>query len=575
MVNAGHRIMCLRVEFVLDIGVRCNIMEPMRIGLKQTRNPRFDPHRQTTWQTGLDLAVIVGILLASSMIGLLFFSLGFSDANIITIFILGVLLTAVFTSRPIYGAFTSLFSVLLFNYLFTTPRFTLHAYNPEYPLTFFIMFAASLITSSLTTKIKAQAEQQAQRARLTEILLETSQMLQQAETREEIMAHTGKQMVRMLGRPILFFPVADMTPVLLPPIRHDVADQGEALPARSRGNTKCKGEENTDARMVKGAQEFFERLGSEDLRMMAGQHPSGLYLAVRSNQRIIAIVFVHYWKERPLDAIEKNLSVSLLGECALALEKHEATMTRNRAELEVRQEQLRANLLRTISHDLRTPLTSISGNASLLLETGGQLTATQTRELVTDIRDDAEWLNGIVENLLAVSRVENGSLGLKREPELLEEVIGEACRRFSRRALSSRLSVQVEDDLLMAWMDSRLIVQVLNNLLDNVEKYVPGQSPVIITARRHDDMAEICIADQGPGIPDESKSRVFDMFFRLEKSHADDRRGMGLGLYLCRMIMQAHGGHIRVEDNLPHGAVFCLTLPLKEMEDEQAENVAG
>ena len=549
-------------------------MKAMISGLKKSNSTHFIPQRPPALQTGRDLAVISGILIASSLIGLLFFSLGFSDANIITIFILGVLLTAVFTSRPIYGAFTSLISVLLFNYLFTTPRFTLHAYNPEYPVTFFIMFAASLITSSLTTKIKAQAEQQAQRARLTEILLETSQMLQQAETREEIMECTGRQMVRMLGRPILFFPVADEAH-LPPPIRHDVVQSGQEHASPINGKTQPAKIEPADEILTEGAREFLARLHDEDLRSMPRQEPPGLYLAVRSSQHVLAIVFVHYWKERPLDAIEKNLSVSLLGECALALEKHEATMTRNRAELEVQQEQLRANLLRTISHDLRTPLTSISGNAGLLLETNGLLTAKQKSELITDIRDDAEWLNGIVENLLSVSRVENGALGLKRQPELVEEVIGEACRHFARRPLSRRLSVHVADDLLMAWMDSRLITQVLNNLLDNVEKYVPDLSSVSITATRHGGMVDIRVADQGPGIPDESKTRIFEMFFRLEKSHADDRRGMGLGLYLCRMIMQAHGGRIWVEDNRPHGAVFCITLPLKEMEDEQTQNTAG
>ena len=471
----------------------------------------------------MELGIIAGILAATSLIGLLFFAFGFSDANIITIFILGVLVASITTTRRVYGAVISLFSVLLFNYLFTEPRFSLHAYNPEYPFTFFIMFTASMLTSSLTAKVKFQAVQQAQKARLSEILLETSQMLQQAENSTDIIQKTSKQVVRLLNRNVTFSPYRPT-------------------------------EEN-----AKGLPEMRE-------------DEAGLHLTVRSNRQIFAAVHVDTQKEGPLDAFEKNLLISMLGECALALEKNEANETRSRMELEAKQEQLRANLLRTISHDLRTPLTSISGNASLLLENAGALSTDRKTALITDIREDADWLTQIVENLLSATRIENGTFHLKLEPELVEEVVAEALNRHARLPFSKRIRVVTHQDLLMAWMDSRLILQVLLNLLDNAEKYAPAPSPITVSSRRTGDWIEISVSDEGPGIPAESRNKIFDMFVRIGQEQADRRRGLGLGLYLCRIIVQEHGGRIWVEERASGGASFCFTLPAREARDDQTKN---
>lgn len=498
-----------------------------------------------------ELGIIALILAVSSLIGLLFFALGFSDANIITIFILGVLMTAIFTTRRLYGVIASLMGVLLFNYLFTEPRFTLHAYNPEYPFTFLVMLLASLMTSSLTAKIKLQAIRESQKARQTEILLETSQLLQQSETLSEIMTHTLAQMNRLLNRPVQFIPVDN---------------------AFSGTHAHHVSVPDTDGERLLS---LMRESGSDQVL----QEKDGLVLPVRGNNRLWGLVRVGGGGVDKLEVVEKNLLISMLGECTLALEKNEATLTRNRMEVEAKQEQLRANLLRAISHDLRTPLTSISGNASLLLDSTERLSGDKKTSLLTDIREDADWLKAVVENLLSATRVENGTLGLKREPELVMEVMTEAVRHFSRLPVANRFMIQVEQDLLLAWMDSRLILQVFINLLDNASTYVPDETPILMEARQAGDWVEIRVSDQGPGIPDEKKKDVFDMFVRLDRemipAGADRRRGLGLGLYLCRIILQAHGGRIWVEDNQSGGATFCFTLPAKERVHDQTENTGG
>ena len=230
-----------------------------------------------------------------------------------------------------------------------------------------------------------------------------------------------------------------------------------------------------------------------------------------------------------------------------------------------RQEALRADLLRSISHDLRTPLTSISGNAAILMERGEALTADKRRSLAGAVYDDAQWLINLVENLLSITRIENGTIRLNRQPELLDDIFQEALAHLDRAAERHHIAVELPDDLLMAEMDARLIVQVLINLLNNAIKYTPEGSRITLSARAEGGMVRVSVADDGPGIREDAKPKLFQMFYTEGKAGGDSRRGLGLGLALCRSIVNAHGGTIGVADNPPHGSCFTFTLPVSEV----------
>ena len=255
-----------------------------------------------------------------------------------------------------------------------------------------------------------------------------------------------------------------------------------------------------------------------------------------------------------------------MDECGLAMEKEAMIREKQQIEETARQEALRANLLRAISHDLRTPLTSISGNAGILMESGGRLDAAKCRDLYTSIYDDAMWLIDLVENLLSITRIENGTMKLKEEPELLEEVFREALLHLDRNAAKHVISVDLPDDLLMAEMDARLIVQVVINIVNNAVKYTPEGSHIVLSARRWGKLVRVQIADDGPGIPDDAKEKLFDMFYTADNVRGDGRRGLGLGLALCKSIVTAHGGIISVTDNEPHGSKFSFTLHVSEVD---------
>lgn len=499
----------------------------------------------------LELGKCFAAIALSTLIGGVFYAAGFREANIITVYILGVLFSSVWARGRAYGAIASLLSVVVFNFFFTEPRFTLHAYDASYPMTFLVMLIASFITSTLAGRVKTQAEQAAQKAYRTEVLLQTSQKLQKAEGADAILLETARQMVKLLGRTVLFYPVgADdglgQAQVYFP---------GEPEPAEAY----LTEEERAVAEWV--------RRNNKHAGATTGTLPGSrcLYLAVRGTARVFAVAGVAMDRQPDLDSFERNLLIAMLGECGLALEKDALGKEKQAAEMQMQQETLRANLLRAISHDLRTPLTSISGSAGILMASADRLTPEKRSQLYTDIYDDAMWLVDLVENLLSVTRIENGTMDIHVEPELVDEVFREALGHLDRHAADHVITCALADDLLLARMDARLIVQVVINLVNNAIKYTPVGSHITLSAEKQGGMVSVRVADDGPGVPDEAKPRLFDMFYTAAGGKGDSRRGLGLGLALCRSIVQAHGGEITVTDNTPRGAAFSFTLEQAEV----------
>lgn len=498
----------------------------------------------------LDLLKSAGILILVTLIGLLFYNFGFTEANIITLYILGVMLISVCTRSSICSLVASIASVLTFNFLFTVPRFTLQAYDSEYPITFLVMFLASLLTGSLASKLKSHAKRSAQVAWRTKLLFETSQNLQRTHTQEEIVSVTAKQLLKIFQRDIVVYST-DEKGLLEPEI---FLVDGAASPQRY---TTPK--EREVARWVL----------SNNKRAGAGTEtlPDArcTYLSIRTGERVYGVVGIAA-SDKPLDSFESSILLSVLGECALALENQKNAEEKEAAAVLAKNEQLRANLLRSISHDLRTPLTSISGNASNLLSNGPLFDAKTKEQMYADIYDDAMWLINLVENLLSVSRLEQGRMNLHLSTELIDEVVAEALRHINRKRVEYHFHVQSSDDYLLAQMDAKLIVQVLINILDNAMKYTPPGSDIEIGWKQEGKFIYISVADNGPGIPDQAKPHIFDMFYSASNQIADSRRSMGLGLALCKSIVNAHGGEIVVSDHKPHGSIFTFSVPAGEVE---------
>ena len=494
-----------------------------------------------------DVFKSLSALCIATAIGTLFAYLGFSEANIITVYILSVLITTVITTKRAYSLISSVLSVLIFNFFFTVPQFTLSAYDSGYPATFLIMFLSAFITSSLAVKIKQHAKQSAATAYRTKILLDTNQMLSQSNTKQEIINVMANQLIKLLRKDIVFY-LPEQTKLSKP------------IPFSCDGTTVSS--EYLTIKEQAVAAWVFKNNKHAGATTTTLSNSKCLYLSIRVSNKVYGVVGIAM-NEEVLDSFENSILLSILGEGALALENEQVAKEREQAAVLAKDEQLRANLLRSISHDLRTPLTSISGNAGILMASSQEMTQEKKEQLYGNIYDDSLWLINLVENLLAVTKIEDGSMHMKMATELLDEIIDEALNHVSRKVAEHHIIRQSKEFLLVK-INARLIMQVIINIVDNAVKYTPDGSDITIRSYQKDNYAVVSISDNGPGISDSAKPHVFDMFYTTEKI-VDSRRGLGLGLALCKSIITAHNGTITVLDSKPQGTVFSFTLPLEEV----------
>lgn len=498
-----------------------------------------------------DLAKSILVLLAATLVGYVFYSLGFSEANIVSVYIFGVLVISVITTSRFCGAVASIVSVLVFNFFFTVPHFTFRFSNPNYFVTFPIMFMMALLTGSLATRLKDNAKQSASAAYRTKILFETNQLLQKETDEISVVKATAGQLLKLLQRDVVVY-LATGHELSTPSIfRTTDSDQSELT------------SENEEA-VARWVLHNNKHAGATTDTLSGAKC---LYLAIRVNREVYGVVGIAM-REVPLDSFENSVLLSILGECALALENIKNAKEKEEAAILARNEQLRANLLRAISHDLRTPLTSISGNADNLLANYQKMDDDTRKRTFLDIYDDSIWLINLVENLLAITRIEGGQVHLTQSVELMDEIVTEALRHINRKSKEHTIHVTSSEDLILAKIDAKLIVQVLINLVDNAIKYTPAGSVIEIhtEADQKAQQVMVSVSDDGPGIPDDQKPRIFDMFYSGANKIADSRRSLGLGLSLCKSIVTAHGGTIWVADHHPRGTIFTFTLPAGEVE---------
>lgn len=496
-----------------------------------------------------DILITLLILAAATAVGMMFYRFGFTESNIITVYILGVLLTSLFTRGYGCSVIASLMSVAMFNYFLTEPLFTFQAYDPGYPVTFAIMLTASIITGTLASKLKDNAKLSAQAAFRTKVLLDTNQLLQKARDDTDIINITATQIMRLLGRSVVLYPE-----------NGGALTKGYLFRSSSGGNEEDLLSENEHKAAI-WAFENKRRAGAGTDRFGDSKC---LYLAIRINEKVYGVVGIQIGA-KALDSFENSILLSILGECALAIDNSRNAKEKELASVRAKNEQMRANMLRAISHDLRTPLTSISGNAGNLLTNYDKLDEETRVQAFADIYDDAKWLSGLVENLLSVTRIEDGEMSLNLSIQLIDEVIAEALKHIDKKRLKHNISADCGNELILARIDAKLVIQVIINLVENALKYTPPGSDVRITAKKSGAFVSVSVADNGDGVPDEIKPRVFEMFYTGDNKINDSRRSLGLGLSLCRSIINAHGGEIVLTDNDPHGCVFTFTIPSGEV----------
>ncbi len=511
--------------------------------------------RKTIWKgkvefSWTDCAKTAGLLVGATLVSLGLRMVGIGDQNIIMTYILSVLVISRITKGHIYGIIASVASVLSFNFFFTEPMYTFNAIQAGYPITFLIMLLVALITSTLTVRIKTQAKLAVQRERRTEVLYEINKKLLVTRGLENIISLTNVYIVNLFERSVVFF--------LSDP---EAGTDGSVMQAEGDMDEAAlnSGDEKAVAHWVFVNQ---KRAGAGTDTLMGA---AGFYMPVISQGKVLAVLGISCAKGS-LSHDTRQFLRMIASQVAMALERQHLSDEQRSIIVDAEKEKMRSNLLRAIAHDLRTPLSGILGASSAIRENKKTLDENTRDKLNVDIQEEAQWLIRMVENLLSVTRINEGESKVNKNPEAAEEVVAEAVSRIRKRFPRHRVEVSVPDELLEVPMDATLIAQVLINLLENAVKHSPDTSSVEITLKKYGDSAVFEVSDHGKGIADEDFPYLFTSYVPNGTKSSDSSRGMGIGLSICMTIIKAHNGTMEAGNQKEGGAVFRFALPLEGSE---------
>ncbi|MHC1781760.1 MAG: ATP-binding protein [Anaerolineaceae bacterium] len=489
----------------------------------------------------------VFVVIAATLLG--FPLLGYiHPTNMVMLFLAAVVLSAAYLGRG-PSMLASFLSILAFDYFFIHPQFSLDVSDTQYLITFFGLLAVSLVISNLAGLVRDQVVSLRDRETQTATLYSLSRELTILVDLQAILDTIVQQIAETFSRESV---------ILLP-------EGGQLAILAASPNLILDDDDRTAAEWT------FEH------GQPAGRGTNTMHLAslrcqpLRSPRGLIGVLGV-----RPADPgaflspDQTRFLEAYASLAALAIERVNLAEEASRAQIMSAKEKLQIALLNSISHDLRTPLATITGVLSSLFEAEQnngldvQLDKTDRLDLIETAWGESRRLNRLVGNLLDMTRVESGALNLHSRAGDLQDLIGAALRRLEDLHFEHPVQTDLPSDLPPVMMDFVLIEQVLVNLLDNADKYSEPGQPVEISARREGGDIEISVSDRGEGIPGEDLERVFEKFYRANPKGG--ARGTGLGLSICRGIIEAHGGHIWAENRHGGGTTFSFTLPIEEKE---------
>lgn len=456
--------------------------------------------------------IVIGILVVSTLVAQIFSLLKFQEATIIIIYMLAVVFISQITTNYIYGFYASIISVLAFNFFFTHPLYTFNISQPDYLFTFFVMFLASFLSSSLTSKLKNEKK-------LSQ--LKTNQVLL-----VEAINHS--------------FQVNDLYNALMSSMNL-ISENCDAYCELYVHINQTNFNDHTLNRNVNSDFKYVQSI------MVNREEVGKLTLFSKTN-------IPESWISTIGDILSQNI------------ERHDLVERQSLAQLQIREQKIRNDLLSAISHDLRTPLATIVGSSDTLLENLDKLNQSEQKELLLNIKNDSVWLINSVENILSFMRVEEG-INLKLQIDSVEELFGDILSRMVNR-VPQKLVLDLPKEPIYTKMDIQLMGKVLLNLVDNASKYSPIDSKITLKAFVIKNRLIYEVIDEGDGIEDSQKRKVFDRYITSASSTSKQRKGLGLGLAICKSIVEAHGGRIIVKDNQPKGSIFHCEFPYEGVTNE-------
>ena len=490
-----------------------------------------------------DMGLTILLLMGATAVGWIFWNQGLHETNVVVAYILAVLLIARFTRGYFYGLGATVLAVLAYNWFFTEPIFTLKVNDPTYIITFVITSIAASITSALTSKVKEVAHKDKEKQMEMSALYQLTNHLTDAEDLDAIAGVT-----------------VNAVSVLLSTEAGCICCDEDGKPGSSFIQQRKDGMQVR--RRLENPQAVQRKMDSLHTSVEIGREFYDYPVYGRST--VLAIIRVPVKEAQELTQTQINMLHSVMESTSLAMERMRSLKIQATVREQAAQEHYRSNLLRAISHDIRTPLSGILGTSEMLMDMSPK--DDPRYALVQDIHQDADWLHSLVENILNLTRLQDGRLSLNKQPEAVEEVIGAALMVMEKRLPDREITVSIPDNVLMVPMDARLISQTLINLLDNAGKHSRDNSEIKVSVweDRENRLARFAVSDRGAGLAPDVLPHVFQMFYTTHGEGKGAVRGVGLGLSICQSIVEAHGGTISARNQeTGTGAVFEFTLPLE------------
>ncbi len=494
------------------------------------------PSPPVTWW---EYAGAIAIVLVPTMVGMVLRQIGGTVATIdaAMLYLLAVVVAAARYSRgPSVAA--ALVGIASFDFFFVHPFYTFSVSDVRYLLTFCVMLLVALVLGGLTGRIRSQAEAAREREQRTAALYALSRDLASAQERGAVVAAAVRH------------------------VRDTFAVEAAVLLPGSEGRIDSASPVSYpfDERERAVAQWTYDhgQVAGQGTKTLPGAN--ALYVPLSASGRVVGVLGIRAADPALFrDPARRRLVEALSGQTAVALERLALEEQSRKTSVEFEAERLRTALLSSLSHDMRTPLASIEGAASTLLQNPEQVGAATRRDLATTILQESQRMGRLVANLLDMIRLESGALQVHKEWQLLSDVVGVALLRTEDQLRQHAVTTRLPPDLPLVAVDEILLEQVFVNLLENAAKYTPPGTPVEIGAEARESEVVAWVADRGPGFPPGEEDRIFEKFYRVGGTPA---AGVGLGLTICRGIVTAHGGRIWAETRAGGGAIFRFTIPI-------------
>lgn len=496
-----------------------------------------------------DMSVIACLITVATLISFVLRDLKVHEANIIMTYLLSVLLVSYFIEGYTSSFVAAVLGVLTFNYFFTEPYFSLATYRPDYPVTFAFMFAAATLTSTLTIKVKHEAKISGQREKRAYLLYHVSQRLLYGTKEAQIGAVIGEDVSEIMNVKTVIAYCNEEGEIS----NYQGYEKGKRL------NRLWELSSHQKAAMTDVAKKQINRTTEKQFY----DDENMFYVPVMGQSGSLGVIGFGLYEGETLSEEKRELCVIIASLMAMAIERERLNEEKRKVAIQIESEQLRGNLLRAISHDLRTPLTGILGATGTLIENREMLTDDQKSELLSNTYEETKWLIHTVENILSLTQLEEGKVKLKIKQEFMEEIMAEVVSRTAKQLTDHQVELSIPKELIMVDMDGQLIEHVLINLLDNASKYTPKGSQVKLVVNYEGERVKVQVKDNGPGIPKKAMDKLFNRFYTSGETSDHGRKGIGLGLEICKAIIEAHGGSICAYNNESGGATFEFIMPIR------------